>query len=832
MAFDPDKYIAEKSTFDPDKYLEEKQAVPVAESKTPSLLQSIAPRTTALPPEVQNDSNFNKQRFSAEFGDVLSAPGRAITAAGAGLGTLLGSKGNIKDAYDAAKIEAANKGEDKTAPLPTRLIGGIAKSPATLATLPLGGPGAGIAKGLIFGTKTGAAVAAANQVENVAEGKKIDPLQAAGDVAIGTATGGALPVLGSLAKGIPAIPSNLMKAGSRIANKNIGISAEGQRSGAELGNIGKYGLFGKAQNNVDNAKSQIADAASGLKAAIEKASDDPANKVNVSGALALARQKLTSGNMSEPEKMQVLAAFNNVTRKIETPYLDKDGIPKDIDLLEAQLLKRYVGKYGDWLSNPGAGMRPSPDASVESQIYNSIYDALKTELENKGGKEVAKYNKIMSDLIPLERDASKRALVQARNNPISFDNYLGALATAGSAMTGNLAPAGILGLNIASKSPSVGKLLYKTGEKLGGKNPLEQTGTKGASIADALKRRFGNERGAVGAVPNENSQIHSDNFKKWSDNAPVVKMGDASEYQFQTGKPVVVEGLHGSDQVFTEFKNNKLGSNTGAASAKKGHFFTDSPDNADAYPVYDLNTLHDYSGILDKSKPNLFKKTEQAFKNIDDRLEQARENEEAWSGGIDFINDLAREGKTNVKIDDVATQKLYNEIIPEIQKINDYKKYEYKYKWSVQNQSGASGDMAWAGKETTHDLSPNVSKNYINFKNPLVHDFKNAEYRDVSYRKLIDEAEKNGHDGVILLNTKDPYKGNIFVALNKDQGQIKSATGNSGAYSKLTNNVNGSAAVPMMGLMAGTGAAGIGGATAIAKILQQRKLDEQKRGKK
>jgi hypothetical protein len=259
---------------------------------------------------------------------------------------------------------------------------------------------------------------------------------------------------------------SMMNMANRIANKNIGISKAGQEAGADLSNLGKYGLFGSAQKNVDNAKSQIQTAASGLKAALEKSSNDPDNYVNISGVLAKAKEKIVNGNMSQVEKSQLASTFDNVAKKIETPYLDEEGLPKDQNLLEAQLLKRYVGKYGDWLANPGQGARPSPDASQESQVYNTIYDVLKNELQDKGGPDVAKYNKTMSDLIPIEKDASKRALVKQRNNVIDFSDYLGGLSIAASASHGNFIPAAVVGANMATKSPNVARILYNTGKKL------------------------------------------------------------------------------------------------------------------------------------------------------------------------------------------------------------------------------------------------------------------------------------------------------------------------------------------------------------------------------
>jgi hypothetical protein len=83
---------------------------------------------------------------------------------------------------------------------------------------------------------------------------------------------------------------------------------------------------------------------------------------------------------------------------------------------------------------------------------------------------------------------------------------------------------------------------------------------------------------------------------------------------------------------------------------------------------------------------------------------------------------------------------------------------------------------------------------YLSLQNPLVHDFKNKVYRDKKYRELIDQAKKEGRDGVILKNTYDSgeysrfdaiirgkFKGeDIYVAF--EPTQIKSAIGNIGTF--------------------------------------------------
>jgi hypothetical protein len=70
---------------------------------------------------------------------------------------------------------------------------------------------------------------------------------------------------------------------------------------------------------------------------------------------------------------------------------------------------------------------------------------------------------------------------------------------------------------------------------------------------------------------------------------------------------------------------------------------------------------------------------------------------------------------------------------------------------------------------------------YVNIKNPFIHDYKGEEFRDITYAELMDKAIKNGNDGVIFLNTKDPFSSTIYACFNEEQ--IKSSIGNKGEFS-------------------------------------------------
>lgn len=75
---------------------------------------------------------------------------------------------------------------------------------------------------------------------------------------------------------------------------------------------------------------------------------------------------------------------------------------------------------------------------------------------------------------------------------------------------------------------------------------------------------------------------------------------------------------------------------------------------------------------------------------------------------------------------------------------------------------------------------------YLRLENPLVYDFKGAEYREITYNDLIKQAKKNKNDGVIFLNTYDASNKktdfvNTVVAVF-DPKRIKSKTDNIGTF--------------------------------------------------
>jgi hypothetical protein len=196
-------------------------------------------------------------------------------------------------------------------------------------------------------------------------------------------------------------------------------------------------------------------------------------------------------------------------------------------------------------------------------------------------------------------------------------------------------------------------------------------------------------------------------FKQWFKDSKVVD---------KKGDPLVV--YHGTAYDFSEFSPEKLGSNTGAPSARAGFFFTARPKTAEYYS----------------------------------------------KGQFPNLESAAKAKRQTAYVYDTPTG-------------------EY--------QEGARViDVEFSEEGTT----PNIMPVYLSLQNPLTYDFKNKVYRDKKYWELIDQAKKEGRDGVILKNTYDSGEYSRFDAIIRGRfkgediyiifkpNQIKSAIGNIGTF--------------------------------------------------
>lgn len=217
------------------------------------------------------------------------------------------------------------------------------------------------------------------------------------------------------------------------------------------------------------------------------------------------------------------------------------------------------------------------------------------------------------------------------------------------------------------------------------------------------------------------------------DDAPLDKT-------FQTGKPVAVKAFHGSP--YGEIKGNTfapdmLGKYTKAASAKNAYFFAGSERTSKAY-IHGGETLS-----FDAKVP------------YDGWIELDYTERQAVEDAITELYDVYKQGGGRASLDSY------------VQSIIDDK---YQFRDLVDSTLGTetfSTDKVKKGQ---------VFPFYVKFDNPLVFDQGGESYREKSYFDLIQQAKKEGRDGVIILDTKDGGEYDIIYAvLPSHENNIKLA---------------------------------------------------------
>lgn len=277
--------------------------------------------------------------------------------------------------------------------------------------------------------------------------------------ALGTGIGA--PIAKTAVKGAAeGLGEGLVKTSGRIQGTKVKINIPEMKKGASNEMYTKYGVFGNAKKVKDQWQNNINGLYGQVKEKISQAADNPENYASIEDIFSAAKQSASKYGKSKTAVADIHKQLDALKSKFDEVY--PDGM---INILDAQVEKQVIGKKGDWLARSGQ-ISGNPDASVGSQAHNALYDALKTNVENKGSEGIRELNKQISEMIPMERAASKQVLVQNRKNLIPMDDYIGALTVASAAASGNLLPVAIAGANVLSKSPTVAKALYKTGKAL------------------------------------------------------------------------------------------------------------------------------------------------------------------------------------------------------------------------------------------------------------------------------------------------------------------------------------------------------------------------------
>ena len=291
-------------------------------------------------------------------------------------------------------------------------------------------------------------------------------------------------LVGGTMKGAGAVGTRVAE---RIQGTKTPILMPEFKKGAANKMFTKYEVFGNAKKVAPQWQQKIDDITGSMSKQLKAQADNPENYSSVDEVFGQAENTIKNSKYSNTEKARSLQSLQDLRDEFNTAYPDGK-----ISVLDAQKEKIGVGKKGDWIAVRGA-MRANRDASADVQAHNALYDGLKKTVENKGGPDIKEMNKQLSEIIPMERSASKRILVEDRKHFIELDDFLGGIHAVASAASGNLAPAAIVAANIASKSPNVARAIYgvskglkKTGEFLSpSKNPAVLK--KAAEISKGMK---------------------------------------------------------------------------------------------------------------------------------------------------------------------------------------------------------------------------------------------------------------------------------------------------------------------------------------------------------
>lgn len=289
-------------------------------------------------------------------------------------------------------------------------------------------------------------------------------------------------------------------------------------------------------------------------------------------------------------------------------------------------------------------------------------------------------------------------------------------------------------------------------------------------IGPTVKSMLSNNRGTVGAA--ENPQIRTDNFKKWFgdwEKAPE----QASKVVDDGGKPLVV--FHGTKYTGDILDPKHFGEGTLVRSEKNQAIsFTSSPEIAGMYAhsSRNVNLLPEYNAL--SKEYNITKKKLDKIRHVAELSNDPTKKAVAW-------------GNNEIK-------KKLDEILHKLNKITI--------------------ELDSPGPE-------NIKPVFLDMKNPYI---VNKKGKVSTNRELVKYAKDNGYDGLIVKNTRDfggdAAHNNYFVF---NSNQIKSATGNSGAFSAETNEIRGNSGVKTMAGIAGAGA----GLSALAAMARSRNKERK-----
>jgi len=257
-------------------------------------------------------------------------------------------------------------------------------------------------------------------------------------------------------------------------------------------------------------------------------------------------------------------------------------------------------------------------------------------------------------------------------------------------------------------------------------------------------------------------------FKKWFGDSKIVD---------ESGNPAIV--YHGTRNFgFESFSSEHLGSNTKAASAMEGFFFSGSRSTAEskAY-VNQTKEVNTEGSAAIRVAGEYSKSTWERIKSIamDNELVEDDVKRLMRDGFIDKEGNLTDLGQADFSEASDVTH-AYVECANAMDWISyqlNSESLDDKYV-AFDEEAKQSLKGGWGTDDVIDESSGSgVYEVFLSVKNPMVVDQNGERYRETSYFELIKKAKSNGHDGLVIKNTYDGGpKDDIFVVF--DSSQIKS----------------------------------------------------------
>lgn len=466
MAFDPDKYLAEKTPsagFDPDRYLAEK-VVPAA--KDPSLKDALFPRTAAA---ADAGRSYPRQAAAAAL-DLVSGAIRIPAAGGAVLASKMGLTSDTPKfgrapagLTMAGTLDNLNQGKDERGnPSFIARMGSNASTPIA-AVLPVAkvfqgaGALAKIGQGAAAGAQFGGSGAAVNQAENFAAGRPLSAKEAAKEVAISTALGGGLAAAGQGAKAL----------GSKVVQAALKGGHTGKAEGLRVENVFKNKLGGSYNTMTAKTDAALSKLTGEQDAAIRAASGKtvPAVQLFKDVERSLAQEIQAGKHFGDKGVIEAqLKAYSEELAALADP---KTG---EIPIALANTLKKKLQADAKALylaARAGKDTKAMASQAVAASLANKYREAIE-----RAAPDVAKPNAKMSEIIPIAKALARRNTIAGQNNPIGLDELaaldVGAQFVNNGEIQGGLLPFAVRAL----KSPYVGNGLFGAGDRLQSGRPL------------------------------------------------------------------------------------------------------------------------------------------------------------------------------------------------------------------------------------------------------------------------------------------------------------------------------------------------------------------------